>query len=132
MINVGAVKYRSFRRNSETIRSLILEIKRSSTDEFVLPRLKSWRSGDQARELRSFCRSIGLPEIKFHTLRACFATQLIGSGIEPVKVMKICGWKDLKTLAVYLRLAGIDEQGATDELNFLPKLSGEKEVLSLF
>lgn len=117
---------------SSELRSLILEIKRSSIDEFVLPRLKSWRSGDQARELKLFCRSIGIPEIKFHTLRACFATQLIGYGVEPVKVMKICGWKDLKTLAVYLRLAGIDEQGATDELNFLPKLSGEKEVLSLF
>ncbi len=117
---------------SSELRSLILEIKHFSTNEFVLPRLKLWRSGYQAKELKLFCRSIDITEIKFHTLRACFATQLIGSGVEPVKVMKICGWKDLKTLGVYLRLAGIDEQGATDELNFLPKLSGEKEVLRLF
>jgi hypothetical protein len=37
--------------------------------------------------------------------------------------MKICGWKDLKTLAVYLRLAGIDERGATEGLKLLPSNS---------
>lgn len=81
--------------------------------------MKVWRSGEQAKVLKQFCKSIGLPQIKFHTLRACFATQLIGSGVEPVKVMKICGWKDLKTLSVYLRLAGIEEKGVTEGLNFL-------------
>jgi len=35
--------------------------------------------------------------------------------------MKICGWKDLKTLAIYLRLAGVDEKGATEGLSFLPQ-----------
>lgn len=50
----------------------------------------------------------------------------IGAGVEPVKVMKICGWKDLKTLAVYLRLAGIEEKGVTEGLNFLP----QNEVLT--
>lgn len=117
---------------SSELRCLILEIKRTSKTEFVLPRLQMWKKGYQARVLKVFCRSIGLPEIKFHTLRACFATQLIGSGVEPVKVMKICGWKDLKTLAVYLRLAGIEEQGVTEGLNFLPNSSEAKEILSLF
>lgn len=116
---------------SSELRSLIIEFKRISKTEFVLPRLQMWRKGYQARVLKVFCRSIGLPEIKFHTLRACFATQLIGSGVEPVKVMKICGWKDLKTLAVYLRLAGIEEQGVTEGLNFLPRNDGGKEILSL-
>ena len=36
------------------------------------------------------------------------------------------GWKDLKTLAVYLRLAGIEEKGVTEGLNFLP----QKEVVT--
>lgn len=90
-----------------------------------------WKAGKQAQVLKLFCKSIGLPEIKFHTLRACFATQLIGSGIEPVKVMKICGWKDLKTLAIYLRLAGVDEKGVTEGLNILPKDEGNVLAFNL-
>ena len=109
---------------SSELKSLILEIKMCSKSEFVLPRLTFWRERRQAFVLKEFCRSIGLSEIRFHTLRACFATQLIGSGVEPVKVMKICGWKDLKTLAIYLRLSGVDEQGATEGLCFLPKDEG--------
>lgn len=98
-------------------------------DRFVLPRFELWKDGKQAQVLKHFCKSIGLPEIKFHTLRACFATQLIGSGVEPVKVMKICGWKDLKTLAIYLRLAGVEEKGVTEGLRILPNNDGN--VLSL-
>ena len=51
---------------------------------------------------------------------ACFATQLIGSGVEPIKVKESCGWKDLKTTSYYLRLSGIDDKGVTEWLNFLP------------
>lgn len=114
---------------SSELRSLILELKSKSRSEFVLPKLIDWRKGYQAKCLKIFCRSVGLPEIKFHTLRACFATQLIGSGVEPIKVMKICGWKDLKTMSYYLRLSGIDEKGVTEGLNFLPR-QGEN-ILSL-
>lgn len=63
---------------------------------------------------------IGLPSVKFHTLRACFATQLLADGVEMTKVMKIGGWKDIKTMQIYLRLAGVDERGAIDGLRFLP------------
>jgi integrase len=116
---------------SSELRSLLLEIKNQSKSEYVLPRHILWTGGKQAKILKMFCKSIGLPEIRFHTLRACFATQLIGSGVEPVKVMKICGWKDLKTLGVYLRLAGIDERGVTEGLNFLPRSGTDKDLLSL-
>jgi integrase len=109
---------------SSELKSLLLEMKINSKTEFVLPKLHLWKKKKQARVLKIFCKSIGIPEVRFHTLRACFATQLIGSGIEPVKVMKICGWKDLKTLAIYLRLAGVDEKGATEGLSFLPKNEG--------
>ncbi len=63
---------------SSELKSLILEIKKSSKSEFILPRLTFWRERRQAFVLKEFCRSIGLSEIRFHTLRACFATQLIG------------------------------------------------------
>src|SRR5690606_10330302 len=57
--------------------------------DFVLPRIGLWVQGAQAQVLREFCNSVGLSPIKFHTLRACFATQLLSSGVEMVKVMKI-------------------------------------------
>jgi integrase len=87
--------------------------------EFVLPRTEAWIQGQQAKVLKTFCREISIPEIKFHTLRACFATQLISDGIEPIKVMKVCGWQDLKTMARYLRLSGVEEKGVTDGLRLL-------------
>ena len=34
--------------------------------------------------------------------------------------MKICGWRDLKTMEFYIRVAGVDEKGATDCLSILP------------
>ena len=111
---------------SSELKYLLLEIKNNSRSEFVLPRFSKWKNGEQAKILKLFCKKIDLPQIRFHTLRACFATQLLGAGVEPVKVMKICGWKDLKTLAVYLRLAGIEEKGVTEGLNFLP----QKEVVT--
>lgn len=101
------------------LKGLLTEVKKSSNIEFVLPRLTEWRRGEQAKHLKEFCNGLRLPRIKFHTLRACFATQLISSGAEPIKVMKICGWQDLKTMTRYIRLAGIDERGVTENLHFL-------------
>ena len=47
--------------------------------------------------------------------------------------MKIGGWRDLKTMARYVRLAGIDEKGATESLDFLPKESSDFDnVVNLF
>lgn len=104
---------------SSELRGLLLEIRSSTLNEFVLPRLIEWRRGEQAKHLREFCIKINLLSVKFHTLRACFATQLISSGVEPIKVMKVCGWQDLKTMARYIRLAGVDESGITNCISFL-------------
>ena len=70
--------------------------------------------------LRAFLKGIGVRPVKFHALRACFATQLLAKNIPPAVVMKICGWKNLKTMEYYVRLAGVDEAGATDVLNLMP------------
>lgn len=84
---------------------------------FVLPRLSKWDDGEQARELRMFLKGIGLPTIRFHDLRATWATLLLSKGIEPIKVMKMGGWKDIETMMIYARKAGVDIRGATDCLN---------------
>jgi integrase len=82
---------------------------------------------------RAFCIRNGLPSVRFHALRACFATQLISSGIPASVVMKICGWKDLKTMQRYIRLAGIDEAGATEILRFVPTEEAVMEkVVSMY
>ena len=95
--------------------------------KFVLPHLNYWTKGLQAKELRLFLKSIGMRDVKFHALRACFATQLLSKGIPAAVVMKICGWKNLKTMEYYVRLAGVDEAGATDVLNLMPN---EREVMN--
>jgi integrase len=105
---------------SSELRKLLLGLKSESTDrDQVLPRFWQWDKGQQAQILRNFCKEIGLKSIKFHTLRACFATQLLSSGISSIRVQKICGWKDLKTMERYVRLAGVDEKGATEILRIL-------------
>ena len=35
-------------------------------------------------------------------------------------VQKICGWRDLKTMQRYIRMAGIEIEGATESLRVLP------------
>ena len=86
----------------------------------VLPRMPGWEKGVQAKELRKFLEMAKLPSVKFHTLRACFATQLIRNGVAPIQLQKICGWKDLETMQRYIRLAGIDSIGVTEVLQVLP------------
>jgi integrase len=98
----------------------------------VLPRFRDWTLGYQATELRKFCLGIGIPSVKFHALRACFATQLVRNGVPPIQVQKICGWKDLGTMQCYVRLAGIEIEGATEGLKVLPEPDVAAQVVSLF
>lgn len=101
--------------------TLLKELKATAGDRpEVLPRTDRWKEGEQAKKLREFCQGIGLPSVKFHTLRACFATQLIRNAVPPIQLQKICGWKDLETMQRYIRLAGIEVKGATESLKVLP------------
>ncbi len=118
---------------STELEMLLKELKSSTGAEtYVLPRLTEWKRGGQARELRKFCVGIGLPSIKFHTLRACFATQLIRNGIPPIQIQKICGWKDLETMQRYIRLAGIEITGVTESLRVLPDMDVLNHAGGLF
>lgn len=117
---------------SSQLRELLIELQSKSETEYVLPRLGCWNQGLQAQELRKFLKGIGIRPVKFHALRACFATQLLAKNIAPAIVMKICGWKNLKTMEYYVRLAGVSEQGATECLEILPTETVMENVVSLF
>lgn len=95
--------------------------------EFVLPRPGRWQSGEQARILRAFCEEIGITPVCFHTLRACFATELLKRGVPVPRVMRVGGWKSVKTMMHYVRLAGIEDKGITDPLDFQTKKPDSKE-----
>lgn len=91
----------------------------SAASDFVLPRLSKWDKGDQARELRFFLKSIGLHEVRFHDLRASWATMLLSKGVPPSQVMSMGGWRDMKTMMIYMRKAGINIKDSTSVLDHI-------------
>jgi len=123
--------WRNIPINSD-LKELLLELQNKTDSDFVLPRIRDWCQGYQARALKTFCAGIGITPIRFHDLRACFATQLLQNQVAPATVMKICGWKELDTMARYIRLAGIDESGATDSLQILSDAEVSQKVISLY
>lgn len=100
--------------------------------DFVMPRSSEWKHGEQARVLKKFCNQIGITEIKFHDLRATFITNMLTQGVSLPKVMALVGHSRTSTTDEYLRLAGVNTRGATDQLGYsLPKVK-ENNLLGLF
>jgi integrase len=113
--------------------AMFRELKLKSADShFVLPRISQWDEGHQAAALRMFLTGLGLPVVRFHDLRATWATLMLGKGVQPAKVMVMGGWNDLKTMMIYMRKAGIDIRGITDVLDHLHNPSQETaRILSI-
>ncbi len=131
---VGPTKGRYWRDVpfNDDIKALILSLRAESRGRVhVLPRFRDWDKGEQARILREFTSSCGLPSIRFHTLRSCFATQLLAGNVPIPRVMQIGGWKSLKTVQRYIRIAGVEIIGATDSLQFLPPSDCAGKVVRL-
>ena len=77
---------------ADGLKPILLELNKNKDEcAFVLPRLMKWTKGEQARELRMFLEGMGLPRIRFHDLRATWATLLLSEGIAPIKVMMTGG-----------------------------------------
>ncbi|HLE12340.1 MAG TPA: site-specific integrase [Bacteriovoracaceae bacterium] len=143
---VGSTKARYWRTVpiNSSLRKLLVDLKNGPQNSMksnetedrakhVLPRSKDWDNGDQAVPLKNFLRSIKMRPIKFHALRACFATQMLANGVAAPIVMKIGGWKKTSTMDIYLRLAGVDTRGATDCLQFVPdEIAFGDNVVSIF
>ena len=117
---------------SKDLAGVILELQNrgnANSEDYVLPHIYAWRNGQAGAVLQEFLKCIGIAkDIVFHTLRACFATHMLASGVDQAKVMKIGGWCDIKTFQIYVRLAGIDVKGATDALDVMPKLAQDNVV----
>ncbi len=125
--------WRAVRIESSQVLQLLTELKvKRGSEKHVLHHFKTWTDGEAAAILREFCIGSGIPSVRFHTLRACFATQLIRDAVAPAVVMKICGWKDLKTMQRYIRLSGIEVKGATEGLKLLPEREVMGRVVELF
>src|SRR5690606_17299400 len=78
---------------NEQLETLLKELKlQTASTGFVLPRISSWTRGEAAGVLRGFCVAIGIREIHFHALRACFAVQCLEAGLGIATVMKLGGW----------------------------------------
>ena len=100
-------------------------------DDLLLPRLKEWENGEQAQVLREFCKAIGITSIRFHDLRATFITNMLAQGVSAAKVMAIVGHRKTSTMDQYLRLAGVDINGATQNVGYqLPQKGVVGNVLS--
>lgn len=117
---------------NDSLFEILVKLKNSSQSEFVFPRIPRWEIGHQAKVIQEFCSEIGLPQVTFHTLRACFATHLLSKGASLGQVMKCAGWAELKTVQRYNRLAGVNERGATDILNGLAPDVSEQNVVKMF
>ena len=111
---------------SNDLKGVILELRKkgaNSPEDFVLERHYAWKNGQAGEVLRQYLKSLGIESnIVFHSLRACFATHMLASGADQATVMKIGGWRDIKTFQIYVRLAGIEVKGATDILDVMPQV----------
>lgn len=124
---------------SDDLKKLILELRNlgayeetltglnGNNQEFtdlVLPRSSEWKHGEQSKITKKFCEQIDITPVKFHDLRATFITQMLAQGVSTPKVMSIVGHSRMSTTDEYLRLAGVNVKGATENLGFsLPIIS---------
>jgi len=99
---------------------VLLDLKPKTIEStFVLPRLKDWQNGKQALVLRTFCESIGIKPVCFHTLRATFTTLLLSNGVGLNVVQMLGGWSDIATMNHYNRMTGLLVKDATESLRLI-------------
>ncbi len=110
---------------SNDLKAVILELRKDNAtpEDLVLERHYAWRNGQAGKILRQYLKDLGIESnVVFHSLRACFATHMLASGVNQATVMKIGGWRDIKTFQIYVRLAGVEVKGATDVLDVMPQM----------
>ncbi len=117
---------------SDSLLSFLKELKLKRDDqEFILPHHAEWQSGEQAKVIGGFCSAIGITPVKFHDLRATFITNLLAQGESLARVMSMVGHTELKTTNGYLRRAGVDVKGGTEQLGYSVPISVPGQVIQL-
>ncbi len=109
----------------EELASLFVELRSMDPySKFVLPRLSKWDNGDQAEYLKMELELLGLPEVRFHDLRATWVMLMLNSGASVAQIQQMGGWASLKTMDIYCRSGGIEIKGATKGLRLMSKPLG--------
>lgn len=115
---------------SEGLANFLKELKlQTEVTGYVLPRLWEWEQGQQALITRDFCTAAGVTPVRFHDLRATFITNLLAKGVSLARVMAVVGHAEIKTTNGYLRKAGVDIQGSTEDLGYKLPSGSEATVL---
>ena len=68
---------------SSQLQEIISELKNVRLNtKYVLPQYPEWKHGEAGKVLRMFLERIEInKDVVFHTLRACFATHLLSTGV---------------------------------------------------
>lgn len=129
---VEVLKSRSERVVSipESLVSFLKEMKLKSTSDFVINiDCNMWKTGQQAKVLRDFCREIEIKEVTHHQLRATHITLALIDGVPLGIVKENVGHAKLSTTDVYFRSAGINMKGQMNRLNIkVPQDSDGKMI----
>lgn len=110
---------------------VLKEMKLRATTDFVIELdCHYWRSGQQARVLREFCREIGIKELSHHRLRATHITLALADDVPLAIVKENVGHAQLSTTDQYFSASGIKMRGQMDKLE-IPVPEGDAAVLPL-
>ncbi len=79
---------------------------------------KSYSASSLAKIIKKNAKDIGITkEISAHTLRHCFATHMLEKGANLRVIQKLMGHASIKTTAIYLSLANIDNSKLPNPLD---------------
>lgn len=103
---------------SKTLREILLEIKKTSTSEYVFvnPRTNKPYT-DIKKAFRTALKKAGIENFVFHDLRHTFATRLIEKGVDIVVVKELLGHADISTTMIYTHSDAIRKQHAIDVID---------------
>ena len=100
---------------SKTLRKILLEIKETSTSEYVFVNPKTNKPyTDIKKAFRTALDKAGIKDFVFHDLRHTFATRLIEKGVDIVVVKELLGHADISTTMIYTHSDAIRKQHAID------------------